>query len=82
MAYFRDVFLFCFFSGLRHSDANNLCRSDIKGDHIEVTRVTPALTPNVVMKWTGHSDYSSMKPYIDIVDEIKASSMTKLNGLL
>ena len=37
---------------------------------------------NVVMKWTGHSDYSSMKPYIDIVDEIKASSMTKLNGLL
>ena len=29
------------------------------------------------MKWTGHSDYSSMKPYIDIVDSIKASSMTK-----
>lgn len=40
------------------------------------------IPPNVVMKWTGHSDYSSMKPYIDIVDSIKASSMTKLNGLL
>jgi len=34
------------------------------------------------MKWTGHSDYSSMKPYIDIVDDIKATSMTKFNGLL
>ena len=40
------------------------------------------IPPNVVMKWTGHSDYSSMKSYIDIVDSIKASSMTKLNGLL
>ena len=37
--------------------------------------------PNVVMKWTDHSDYSSMKPYIDIVDDIKATSMTKFNGL-
>ncbi len=34
------------------------------------------------MKWTGHSDYSSMKPYIDIVDDIKVTSMTKFNGLL
>ena len=34
------------------------------------------------MKWTGHSDYSSMKSYIDIVDDIKAASMTKFNGLL
>jgi hypothetical protein len=38
----RDVFLFCCFSGLRHSDANNLRRSDIKGDHIEVTTVKTA----------------------------------------
>ena len=47
-----------------------------------VTTLSLGIPPNVVMKWTGHSDYSSMKPYIDIVDEIKASSMTKLNGLL
>ena len=99
----------CCFSGLRHSDANNLRRSDIKGDHIEVTTVKTAdsisielndvtkailekynsapfndnkALPNIVMKWTGHSDYSSMKPYIDIVDDIKATSMTKFNGLL
>ncbi len=170
----RDVFLFCCFSGLRHSDAYNLRRNDIKGDHIEVTTVKTAdsiiielngvtrsildkykncdfagnkalpviqnqpmnrelkelcklagineririttykgnkrkdeikekwelvgthtgrrtfivnalslgIPPNVVMKWTGHSDYKSMKPYIDIVDSIKASEMVKLDSLL
>ena len=155
----RDIFLFCCFSGLRHSDVNNLRRSDVKGDHIEVTtiktadsisielnKVTKALpnytnqamnrdikelcklagineeirvttykgnvrtdkiqpkwelvgthtgrrtfivnalsmgiTPNIVMKWTGHSDYKAMKPYIDIVDSIKASSMAKFDGLI
>ena len=57
VAYFRDVFLFCFFSGLRHSDANNLRRSDIKGDHIEVTRVTTADSISIelipIKLWTG-----------------------------
>lgn len=32
--------------------------------------------------WSAHSNYSSVKPYIDIVDDIKATSMTKFNGLL
>jgi len=40
------------------------------------------IAPNVVMKWTGHADYKSMKPYIDIVDTIKASEMTKLDSIL
>ena len=31
------------------------------------------------VNWTGHSSYSSMKPYIDIVDAIKATEMTKMN---
>jgi integrase len=35
----------------------------------------------VVMKWTGHSDYKAMKPYIDIADKIKAESMNKFNQL-
>lgn len=35
----------------------------------------------VVMKWTGHSDYKAMKPYIDVADDIKASAMTKFNQL-
>lgn len=33
------------------------------------------------MKWTGHSDYKAMKPYIDVVDELKASEMQKFNLL-
>lgn len=170
----RDVFLFCCFSGLRHSDVYNLRRSDIKDGHIEVTtiktadsiiielnvitqgilkkyqdihfegdRVLPVISnqksneyikelcelagineqirityykgservdevyskysligthcgrrtfvcnglaqgipAQVMMKWTGHSDYKSMKPYIDIADKIRAESMTKFNNLL
>ncbi|KAA6303922.1 Tyrosine recombinase XerC, partial [termite gut metagenome] len=35
----------------------------------------------VVMKWTGHSDYKAMKPYIDIADDIKATAMDKFNQL-
>ena len=169
----RDVFLFQCFTGLRYSDVFNLRRSDIKGDHIEVTtvktsdsliielndhsrailekykdvefendRALPVITnqkmndylkelaelaeinepvrqtyykgneridevtlkyallgthagrrtficnalalgmpPQVVMKWTGHSDYKAMKPYIDIADDIKASAMSKFNQL-
>ncbi|MRI64203.1 site-specific integrase [Ornithobacterium rhinotracheale] len=39
------------------------------------------IPPQVVMKWTGHSDYKAMKPYIDIADEVKASAMEKFNEL-
>ena len=39
------------------------------------------IPPNIVMKWTGHSDYKSMKPYIDIADEMKANAMDKFNLL-
>jgi hypothetical protein len=34
------------------------------------------------MKGIGHFDYKAMKPYMDIVDSIKASSMTKFDGLI
>lgn len=33
----------------------------------------------VVMKWTGHSDYKAMKPYIDIAEQTKAEAMDKFN---
>jgi integrase len=33
----------------------------------------------VVMKWTGHSDYKAMKPYIDIADSVKVNEMNKWN---
>ena len=170
----RDIFLFCCFTGLRHSDVYNLKRTDIKDDHIEITTIKTAdslsielnklsrailekykgiqfpgdkalpviqnqpmnralkelcrlagideeirittyrgkdrqdvikkkwelvgthtgrrtfivsalslgIPPNVVMKWTGHSDYKAMKPYIDIADKIKAESMSKFDLLL
>ena len=47
-----------------------------------VTTLSLGIPPQVVMKWTGHSDYQAMKPYIDIVDSIKASEMTKLDSIL
>ena len=31
-----------------------------------------------IMKWTGHSDYSAMKPYIDVTDRDKENSMKKI----
>ena len=37
------------------------------------------ISPNVIMKWTGHSDYKAMKPYIDVCDEIKAEAMKKFD---
>lgn len=33
----------------------------------------------VIIKWTGHYDYSSMKPYIAIVDKLKQNEMSKFN---
>ena len=37
------------------------------------------ISPQMIMKWTGHSDYKSMKPYIDITDAAKADAMKKFN---
>lgn len=33
------------------------------------------IPPNVVMKWTGHSDYKAMQPYIEIADSVRRASM-------
>lgn len=40
------------------------------------------IPPQVVMKWTGHSDYKAMKPYVDIADEVKTEQMKKFDRLL
>lgn len=37
------------------------------------------ITPEIVMKWTGHSDYKTMKPYIDIADSAKKAAMELFN---
>ena len=31
--------------------------------------------PQIIMKWTGHSDYKAMKPYIDVADETRQKAM-------
>src|SRR5699024_1489386 len=33
----------------------------------------------VIMKWTGHSDYDAMKPYIEVSSKTKEIEMQKLN---
>jgi integrase len=33
----------------------------------------------VIMKWTGHSDHRSMKPYVKIVDKLKEREMSKFD---
>jgi site-specific recombinase XerD len=37
--------------------------------------LSQGIAPQVVMKWTGHSDYKAMKPYIDIAEKTKAEAM-------
>ncbi len=45
-----------------------------------VSALTLGISPEIVMKWTGHSDYQAMRPYIDIVGKAKAEAMEKFNN--
>lgn len=46
-----------------------------------VTALQLGISAEVIMRWTGHSKYEAMKPYISIVDELKRREMAKFNGL-
>jgi integrase len=37
---------------------------------------------STIMKWTGHKTFASMKPYMKIVDDLKAREMDKFNQLV
>lgn len=37
------------------------------------------IAPEVVMKWTGHTDYKQMQPYIDVADEERKKAMNLFN---
>jgi integrase len=37
------------------------------------------IAPQIVMKWTGHSNYEAMKPYIDVADSAKREAMSLFN---
>lgn len=44
--------------------------------------LTFGIPVNVVMKWTGHSDYDAMKPYIEVAEAERASAMQLFNDKL
>lgn len=46
-----------------------------------VTALQLGIPAEVIMRWTGHSRYEAMKPYIAIVDELKRKSMSKFDAL-
>ena len=46
-----------------------------------VTALQLGIPSEVIMKWTGHNDFSAMKPYVKIVDELKAKAMSRFDGL-
>lgn len=39
------------------------------------------ISAEVIMRWTGHSSFAAMKPYMDIVDECRRREMAKFDGL-
>lgn len=47
-----------------------------------VNALSSGIPAEVVMRWTGHSDFQSMKPYVGILDSVKAASMQKFNDFL
>lgn len=46
-----------------------------------VTALQLGIPAEVIMRWTGHSRYEAMKPYIAIVDELKRNSMSRFNSI-
>ncbi|MCM1543658.1 MAG: phage integrase SAM-like domain-containing protein [Ruminococcus sp.] len=46
-----------------------------------VTALQLGIAAEVIMRWTGHSKFEAMKPYIAIVDELKKQSMTKFDKI-
>lgn len=45
------------------------------------TALSLNIPAQVVMKWTGHKDYKSMRPYIDVADTIKTIAMNKFDTI-
>ena len=68
-------------NGVRHDDV--LPKYELISTHAgRKTFICFALSngiaPDVVMKFTGHSDYKSMKPYIDITEDAKKEAIKKM----
>lgn len=46
-----------------------------------VNALQMGVSPTVVMQWTGHSDYKSMRPYIAVADSARARAMAGFDAL-
>lgn len=46
-----------------------------------VSALRLGIPAEVIIRWTGHSDFKAMKPYVKIVDELKKQSMAKFDSL-
>lgn len=46
-----------------------------------VTALQLGIPVEVIMRWTGHSNFEAMKPYAKIVDDLKKKSMSKFDSL-
>lgn len=46
-----------------------------------VTALQLGIASEVIMRWTGHSRYDAMKPYVAIVDELKRKSMSRFDDI-
>ena len=44
-----------------------------------ISALTLGIPAEVIMRFTGHSDFSAMKPYVKIVDTLKAQEMSKFD---
>ncbi len=90
--YLKDVAAFCeldrpitqtYYKGNKRTDEVNPLHKVISSHSGRKTFISNALMlgipAEVVMKWTGHADYKSMKPYIAIADKEKAKQMDLFN---
>lgn len=46
-----------------------------------VTALTLGIPAEVIIRWTGHSDFKAMKPYMAIVDEVKRERMASFDKI-
>ena len=74
------------YSRLRFAVENGVPKYELLTTHVArrtfvVTALSLGVAADVIMRWTGHSDYKAMKPYIAIVDELKRNSMKKIDEI-
>ena len=72
-----------YFKGSERHEDERLLFEDISTHYARRTFVVHALRlgipAEVVMRFTGHSGFQAMKPYVAVVDEMKAEAMRKFD---